>query len=217
MLTTTISRTPAKTKVDVSAFVSKIREVNKIATNVINTATFSSKGSQQHLRQELVAVLDELSISVKALRVAAVANPSAPDQTQAASQLAKDHTTFVLDSTPAMLEKRQLVSALEFQSLMGWRSRQAVWKAVKDQRIFYLTYKAERYFPTLYCDPSYERKHLEAVSQILGDLPGGAKLQFFLTRKGSLGGATPLQALADGRFSKVKDIAAAFAEVPSRG
>ena len=46
----------------------------------------------------------------------------------------------------------------------------------------------------------------------LGDLPGGAKLQFFLTRKGSLGGETPLQALAAGRVAKVKDIAAAFAE-----
>ena len=110
-----------------------------------------------------------------------------------------------------------MVTALEFQPLMGWRSRQALWKAVKGQRIFYLTYKAQRYFPTLYCDPSYARRHLAAVSQLLGDLPGGAKLQFFLTRKGSLGGATPLQALADGRFSKVKAVAAAFAEDPHWG
>lgn len=77
-----------------------------------------------------------------------------------------------------------------------------------------LEYKAQRYFPTFYADPAYDRRHLEEVTKILGDLPGGSKLQFFLTRKGSLGGVTPLQALADGRFCKVKDIAAAFAEVP---
>lgn len=59
----------------------------------------------------------------------------------------------------------------------------------------------------------YQRAQLEAVTKVLGDLPGGAKLQFFLTRKGSLGGATPLEALAQGKLQKVKDVAAAFADV----
>lgn len=53
------------------------------------------------------------------------------------------------------------------------------------------------------------------VSRLFGDLPGVSTLQFFLTRKGSLGGEAPLRALAVGRVAKVKGVAAAFAEVPA--
>lgn len=69
---------------------------------------------------------------------------------------------------------------------MGWSTRQAVSKAAQSQRIFSWTHKAERYFPTFYADPAYDRKHLEVVSK----------------------------ALAAGRVAKVKDIAAAFAQEP---
>ena len=51
---------------------------------------------------------------------------------------------------------------------------------------------------------------------MLGDLPGGSKLQFFVTRKGSLGGKTPLEALATGGLAKVKDVTSAFVEVPMK-
>lgn len=94
---------------------------------------------------------------------------------------------------------------------MGWSTRQAVWHAVSCHRVFYLTYDSVRWYPAFYGDPAYDRKHLVAVTKVLGALPGGAKLQFFLTRKGSLGGVTPLQALTAGRLAKVKDVAAAFA------
>lgn len=119
-----------------------------------------------------------------------------------------------LDTTARMIERRELVSTAEFQALMGWRSRQAVWKATKSHRVFFLPYEAVRYFPVFYGDPACDPKHLQAVTKILGDLPGGAKLQFFVSRKGSLGGLTPLQALAAGHLAKVKDIAAAFSQAP---
>lgn len=117
-------------------------------------------------------------------------------------------------TTEAMIHNGQLVVPGAFQELMGWATRQAVWKAAAGHRVFYLTHNTERYFPRFYGDPTYDRKHLEAVTKLLGDLPGGSKLQFFLTRKGSLGGETPLQALAAGRVAKVRDVAAAFAEAP---
>jgi hypothetical protein len=120
---------------------------------------------------------------------------------------------LVLDTTEAMVSKGQLVDPVQFQERMGWKSRQAVWKAATDNRVFYLEHQAERYFPAFYADPAYQRTHLEAVTKILGDLPGGSKLQFFLTRKGSLEGKTPLEALAAGGFAKVKSVAAAFADV----
>jgi hypothetical protein len=99
-----------------------------------------------------------------------------------------------------------------FASQLDW-TRQALSKALKSNRVFFVDFKGDRYFPAFYADPTYRRSQLEAVTKVLGDLPGGAKLQFFLSRKGSLGGATPLEALAEGKLRKVKDIAAAFADV----
>ncbi|MBT2336448.1 hypothetical protein J7E49_21360 [Variovorax paradoxus] len=120
----------------------------------------------------------------------------------------------VLGSNDEMINSGLLRDSRAFQELMGWSTRQALSKAVQSNRVFYLTHKSERYFPAFYGDSAYERSHLEAVSKILGDLPGGSKLQFFLTPKRSLDGQTPLQGLAAGRFAKVKDLASAFAEVP---
>lgn len=120
----------------------------------------------------------------------------------------------VLGSNDEMINSGLLQDSQAFQTLMGWSTRQALSKAVQSNRVFYLTHRSERYFPAFYGDSAYERSHLETVSKILGDLPGGSKLQFFLTPKRSLDGQTPLQALAAGRFAKVKDLASAFAEVP---
>lgn len=201
----TTARAHAKEEVDIPAFVDDVREVNRKAVRIVNA-------SWGDLRQALTNALDELEETVKVLRAA-----SSQPQTSAAGKSAAKHvgtqTALVLDTTEAMVNERQLVTPIEFQRLMGWTTRQAVWKAAESHRVFYLSYKSERYFPAFYSDPAYDRKQLEAVTKVLGDLPGGSKLQFFLTRKGSLGGATPLQALAAGHVAKVKNLAAAFAEV----
>ncbi|WP_156909327.1 hypothetical protein [Ottowia thiooxydans] len=221
----TSARALVKKKIDIPAFVDHIREVNKEAARIFNAPLGSGKSAKLYFRQELASVLDELEQTVKVLRVVTVSAPSAPPRmpTSDVAKLAdpaathqKDvKTVWDLDTTEAMINKGQLLTPVEFQNLMGWASRQAVWKAAEGHRVFYLTHKAERYFPAFYGDSRYDRKHLEAVTKVLGELPGGSKLQFFLTRKGSLGGDTPLQALAAGRVAKVKDVAAAFAEVPT--
>jgi hypothetical protein len=215
----TTARTLTKTKTDISAFVDHIREVHKEAVRIFNAPSGNDPRAKFVSHKELANVLDQLERTVKVLRVATVNAPLAPS---ASSRMQKSKVgkpaaqeALVLDNTEALINKGQLLTPVEFQNLMGWASRQAVWKAAEGNRVFYLTYKAERYFPAFYGDPSYDRKHLEAVTKVLGDLPGGSKLQFFLTRKGSLGGDTPLQALAAGRVAKVKDVAAAFAEVPT--
>jgi len=216
----TTARRFAKRKVDVPGFVDSIRQFNKQAVQIVNAPLAGGKSAESYLRKELGGALDELEKTVRALRGVAVGFPPSPGRAQAsvpakpATGRAGATAPLVLDTTEAMVKKGQLVTPVEFQELMGWATRQAVWKAAESHRVFYLEYKAQRYFPTFYGDPAYDRRHLEAVTKILGDLPGGSKLQFFLTRKGSLGGVTPLQALADGRVAKVKGIAAAFAEVP---
>lgn len=220
-MSTTTARTLAKKQVDISAFVDNVREVNKNATRIFKLPLSGGKSVTPKYRPELRVLLVELEKTVKLLQAATGEVPSASARTQAsaagtpAAKKNGAHSAWVLDTTEAMVNMGQLVPPTEFKDLMGWASRQAVWKAAESHRVFYLTYKAERYFPTFYCDPTYDRRHLEAVTRVLGNLPGGSKLQFFLRRKGSLGGDTPLQALAAGRVANVKDVAAAFAEVPA--
>lgn len=110
-----------------------------------------------------------------------------------------------------MVGARELLGTADFLEELGL-SRQALSKALAGNRMFYVEFRGERYFPAFYVDPMYRRTQLEAVTKELGDLPGGAKLQFFLNRRGSLGGITPLEALAAGKLEKVKGIAAAFAD-----
>jgi hypothetical protein len=50
------------------------------------------------------------------------------------------------------------------------------------------------------------------VSKALSDLPGGSKLQFFMTPKGSLSGQTPLDAIANGHLAAVRNAARGFVE-----
>ncbi len=212
---------------DILAFVDHVRQLNKEAARIAK-APGGDKAAKLYARKEWADVLAELEASIHILRGATLgeAPPTArraqaPEAFKPAARKKDDlprvPAALVLDTTEAMVRNKQLVTPVEFQHLMGWSSRQAVSKAAGSYRIFYLDHKAERYFPAFYADSAYDRKHLEAVTKVLGDLPGGSKLQFFLTRKGSLGGETPLQALAAGRVAKVKDIAAAFAEVPVQG
>jgi hypothetical protein len=106
---------------------------------------------------------------------------------------------------------RELLESSRFIEGMGW-TRQALSKAVLANRIFFLEVLGERYYPAFFIDPHHQRRHLEAVSKTLGDLPGAAKWLFFSTPKGSLEGLTPVQALDKGKLQTVKAIAEQFAE-----
>jgi hypothetical protein len=190
------------------------RQVHQEALRMVNTpAGGVDRVKTEFFAQDVEGVVGELVVTIGVLRQVSGRSGPASERTEEVGS----HTTAALElgSAESMIRLGQLLHPVDFQQRMGWSSRQAVWKAVQSQRVFYLLHQAERYFPAFYADPHYERKHLEAVTKVLGDLPGGSKLQFFLTRKASLGGQTPLQALATGRVAKVKDIAAAFAEAPT--
>jgi hypothetical protein len=92
-----------------------------------------------------------------------------------------------------LVRQGKLLVSAKFASHMGW-TPQAMSKALTSNRVFCVDFQGDRYFPAFYADPTYQRSQLEAVTKVLGDLPGGAKLQFFLNPRGSLGGATPLEA-----------------------
>jgi hypothetical protein len=111
----------------------------------------------------------------------------------------------------SLIEAGDLLPSALFAQKLGV-TRQALSKAIVAQRLFYIELSGERYFPAFFLDFAYERRHLEQVSKCLGELPGATKLQFFRNKKASLGGQTPLQALAKGKFFAVRTAAQGFAE-----
>ena len=113
--------------------------------------------------------------------------------------------------TQALIRKSALLQPTPFCERMSW-TKQALSKALSSNRVFFVEEEGTRYYPAFYADRAYERRHLEAVTKLLGDIPGSAKLQFFMTGKGSLGGMTPLDALKAGKLAAVKTAAEGFAE-----
>lgn len=105
-----------------------------------------------------------------------------------------------------------LVSGAALAARLGM-SPQGLHHARKTTRMFALQGPSgEMVYPAFFADPRQDRKRLEAVSKVLGDLPGAAKWDFFISVRLSLGNRTPLEALAKGKVDAVMAAAQAFAE-----
>lgn len=110
-----------------------------------------------------------------------------------------------------MLQRRELVPSSEFAERMNW-SKQGLSKALTSGRVFYADVNGERCYPAFFFDDRYGRRQVQAVSKALGTLPGATKLLYMQTPKGSLGGLTPLEALAKGKVDQARAAAQAFAQ-----
>lgn len=124
---------------------------------------------------------------------------------------AANDSPMVHDARSELAARGELLPPAAFVERMDW-TRQALSKALAARRVFFVESQGERLYPAFYADPHLERRHLEAVTRRLGDLPGGSKWMFFTTPKGSLSRLTPLQALRRGHLAQVLDAAAGFAE-----
>ena len=90
---------------------------------------------------------------------------------------------------------------------------QALSAALKARRLFALRGASGEYvYPAFFADPRHDRHILEKISKILGDLPGAAKWDFFIAPRLSLGGKSPLEALAKGKLDAVMAAARAYAD-----
>ncbi|AXA90828.1 hypothetical protein [Massilia sp. YMA4] len=108
--------------------------------------------------------------------------------------------------------KGELLPGREMQRLLGI-TPQALSAAMKRKRIFALKGTSGKYlYPSFFADSAYDRATLERICQALGDLPGSTKLHFFTSPRLSLGGFTPLQAVAKGKVDAVLDQANAMRE-----
>jgi hypothetical protein len=199
----------------VKSFFDEVKALSGAAgefTKVSHAVLFQNR-RQAHARVRELQSLEQKIHQLKS-RIAKEAEVERPGSLEAPrSPAASDKETAdsVLQNLEQMVHRGELLPSTEFIAKLGL-SKQAVSKAVGANRMFYVDYKGDRYFPGFYADPMYPRAQLEAVTKLLGDLPGGAKLQFFLNRRGSLAGGTPLEAIAVGKLQKVKDLAAEFAD-----
>jgi len=117
----------------------------------------------------------------------------------------------IAGSMRARVQRKELLRPAEFAEARGV-SKQAVSKAQREKRIFYVEVDGAQYVPQFYLDEQLERRQIEQITRDLGDLPGPSKLQFFVNPKHSLGGETPLKALSRGKFEQVRASARGFAE-----
>lgn len=113
----------------------------------------------------------------------------------------------------AALQQGVLIDSAGFQAACQ-QTPEAISEGVLAGRIFCVELDGVRAYPSFYLDSRYDRKQLEAVTKLLGDLSGASKLQFFSTPKGSLSLPdrlrTPLQAIEDGDIELVKRSALGF-------
>jgi hypothetical protein len=109
-------------------------------------------------------------------------------------------------------EKGLLLTSAQLCERLGI-SRQAVSKAVKDKRMFWVDGPSgAQWYPDFFANAQAHRRDIERVSVALADLPGAAKWQFFTTPKHSLGGQTPVAAVGAGELEQVVRTAAEFKE-----
>jgi hypothetical protein len=104
-----------------------------------------------------------------------------------------------------LLEPSQLRDALQM-------TRQAISAGTRVNRLFSVEVDGRPYYPTFFTDGTLDRNVLERISRALGRLPGWTKWNFFVSRRGSLGDMSPLDALAKGKIEQVEKVARAFYE-----
>jgi len=102
-----------------------------------------------------------------------------------------------------------VLSEDEFLTRVGW-SKQLLESVLAANRIFCVESDNVRFFPAFFSDRRYELGQLRTVSYDLGNLPGEAKLRFFLSRRDSLAGTSALEALQRGQLETVRQAALAF-------
>lgn len=112
---------------------------------------------------------------------------------------------FRLGSAAAVLariERKELIRGSELAARLNV-TEDALGATVASGQLFSICGpRGELYYPTFFAEERYAKAGVSAVSQALGSLPGSSKY-FFLTRKSTRLGETPLEALVSGRFAQV--------------
>lgn len=206
----TTATVQAKAEQTVKNFFDEARALSGTAGQVRKVVK-SGAAARFARKRQFLQILRRLQRTIHELEVEIEPEEAAAEDADTQESEAPSQSAEVRARLDAMVKRGELLPSAKFTTELGL-TRQALSKALAANRVFYVDFRGDRYFPAFFADSSYQRAQLEAVSKALGDLPGGAKLQFFLNRRGSLGGETPLTALAQGKLQKVKALAQDVAE-----
>ena len=136
------------------------------------------------------------------------AGPAARHEPEDNAQLLADLDAQAMARRRRLHEEGQLLSSADICERLHI-TRQALSKAVKDKRMFWIDGPAGvQWYPSFFATEQFNRRDIGRVSVALGELPGPAKWQFFITPKHSLDGKTPLAALESGMAEQVLRTAA---------
>ena len=97
----------------------------------------------------------------------------------------------------------ELVDIATLAALLGW-SVESVAAAEKQGRLFSIEADGIRYFPRFFADAGVDHRAVELVFRLLAPLGSWSAYHFLMSRKVSLRGATPLEALREGRCEDVE-------------
>ena len=102
----------------------------------------------------------------------------------------------------ARIESKELITGSELAARLSV-TEDALGATVASGQLFFIAGPAgEPCYPVFFADRQYSKGWLGEVCQALGSLPGPSKY-FFLTRKSTRLGETPLEALVSGRLAQV--------------
>lgn len=163
------------------------------------------------LIQDLRRALDEAAkaVEMEALNVQPAELETSVSTEDFMAQLRRQETA----QREKDIREGKLLPSAEMSRRLGVRP-QSLSAALKKKRMFVITGPSgEYYYPAFFADDKkYDRPVLEKVCMALGDLPAGSKWDFFTTQRLSLGGKSPLEALAKGKVDAVMNAAKAFVE-----
>lgn len=202
-------------QLSVKAAADQLNELAKATLALTKRVASDAAGGNALAQKSLKAASRSLGEAVRILGplpVGAVVGEVPRRNERATPVAAPTDTASAIENHLASLVRRGVLTESDpLCEKLGW-TRQSLSKALKAQRIFFVERAGTRLFPAFFADPQYDRRQLEAVSKAMGPLPGGAKLQFFLSHRGSLGGKSVLEALQRGQKDKVIAAAHAFLE-----
>lgn len=105
----------------------------------------------------------------------------------------------------------RVIGIAGFADRLGWPVGR-VRRALATGSLFEVESGGEVGVPLFLADATLNLTQMRIVCRLLGGLSSASKLHFFTSPKGSLGGCTPIEAIAQRRFAAVKVAALGFKE-----
>ncbi|WP_371880864.1 BPSL0761 family protein [Caballeronia sp. S22] len=123
---------------------------------------------------------------------------SAPDDSLLNESFFEDFRQRELENLRARIQSGELVSMDEFRRRLG-ASSEALRHLIVEGSVFAIDVDGLFYFPSLLVDERYDRERLFSICRIIWPAHPTVRLHFLTSRRGNLGGLTPLECLADNK------------------